>query len=183
MKKNKGFTLIELLIVMSVIAILISIALPSFKGMQNAAKRTQAKGDLNTLKIAIESYYSVYGSYPDSTGYPPAPPSYQNVLYNTSPQILDKALYDPFVPGNNTYYGYEVDDGFQGSGADSNYYVLFSVGPKGDEGAIVGSNGVVHTGGFEGTPSDNNFGQYNDGVPTDTIWVSNGHSADSVPSD
>ena len=64
--RRKGFTLIELLIVMAVIAILIAIAIPSFRGMQNEARKTKAQGDLRPIKIAVESYYKNNGVYPAS---------------------------------------------------------------------------------------------------------------------
>lgn len=54
---KKGFTLIELLIVIAVISILIGIALPRFKGMQEEGKIAQAKAELRTLQTAVESYY------------------------------------------------------------------------------------------------------------------------------
>src|SRR3990167_8472314 len=53
----KGFTLIELLIVIAVIAILIGIALPRFKGIQDEGNISKAKGELRTLQTAVESYY------------------------------------------------------------------------------------------------------------------------------
>src|SRR3989339_339671 len=54
---KKGFTLIELLIVIAVISILIGIALPRFKGMQDEGNIAKATGELRTLKTAVESYY------------------------------------------------------------------------------------------------------------------------------
>ena len=65
MKRSKAFTLIELLIVMAVIAILIAIAIPSFRGMQTEARQTKAQGDTRVLKIAVESYYKNHtNTYP-----------------------------------------------------------------------------------------------------------------------
>ncbi|UCD15446.1 MAG: prepilin-type N-terminal cleavage/methylation domain-containing protein, partial [Candidatus Omnitrophota bacterium] len=58
-KKRKvlmGFTLIELLIVIAVISILLSIALPRFRGMQEEGNIAKAKGELRTLQTAVESY-------------------------------------------------------------------------------------------------------------------------------
>ena len=57
MKSQKGFTLIELLIVLSVIAILVAIIIPSFRGMQQEGWLTKAEQELNTLQAAVESYY------------------------------------------------------------------------------------------------------------------------------
>ena len=51
-----GFTLIELMIVMAVIAILVGIILPSFKGMKDEAQYSKVLGDLRTLQTAVESF-------------------------------------------------------------------------------------------------------------------------------
>ena len=53
---GKGFTLIELLIVIAIILILISIALPNFLEAQVRAKVVNAQGELRSLETAIVSY-------------------------------------------------------------------------------------------------------------------------------
>ncbi|MDP2929653.1 MAG: type II secretion system protein [Candidatus Omnitrophota bacterium] len=55
--RRRGFTLIELLIVIAVISILVGIALPRFKGMQDEGNIARVKGELRTLQTAVESYY------------------------------------------------------------------------------------------------------------------------------
>lgn len=57
-KRLKGFTLIELLIVMAVITILASIALPSYKEFINKARRSDAMGALTGLAGAMQRYYT-----------------------------------------------------------------------------------------------------------------------------
>lgn len=52
-----GFTLIELLIVIAIILILISIALPNFLDAQARAKVTKCEGDMKAMDDAIMSYY------------------------------------------------------------------------------------------------------------------------------
>ncbi len=154
MKKSKGFTLIELLIVMAVIAILIAIAIPSFRGMQQEARKTKAQGDLRVLKIAIESYYKNNGNV-----YPPTGAAWEALLAGNTitPNIINSELYDAFNPTANTDYGYAVSP-------SKTYYVVWSVGPLctaaanvGNYAASVADTGVV-------TPTD----------PT-VIWDSNGH--------
>jgi prepilin-type N-terminal cleavage/methylation domain-containing protein len=59
-----AFTLIELLVVIGIIAILIGLLFPAFKGVQNQAKQTQAKNDLTQIVNAVNAYYTEYGRYP-----------------------------------------------------------------------------------------------------------------------
>ncbi|HEY1581579.1 MAG TPA: prepilin-type N-terminal cleavage/methylation domain-containing protein [Chthoniobacterales bacterium] len=62
--KRSGFTLIELLVVITVIAILMALLFPAFRGVQEQAKRTQAKNDLTQIVTAVNAYYAEYGKYP-----------------------------------------------------------------------------------------------------------------------
>ena len=53
---NRGFTLIELLIVVVIIGILASIAIPKFANTKEKAYLAKMKGDLRNLATAQESY-------------------------------------------------------------------------------------------------------------------------------
>lgn len=55
-KREDGFTLIELIIVMAIIAILASIAVPSYLSSMRAAKEAVLKEDLHIMRNAIDSY-------------------------------------------------------------------------------------------------------------------------------
>ena len=54
--RNRGFTLIELMIVVAIIGILASIALPNFQKFQCRAKQTEAKTGLHLLTAAEEHF-------------------------------------------------------------------------------------------------------------------------------
>ena len=124
---RKGFTLIELLIVVAVISILIGIALPRFKGMQDEGNIAKAKGELRTLQTAVESYY-----IHNSNTYPTALSS----LTSAIPNIIGSSLpTDPFNGTNN--YGVAVD------GSPVKYYVIYSVGVGGNGSATVNTSGIV----------------------------------------
>jgi general secretion pathway protein G len=124
MLRRNGFTLIELLIVIAVIAILIGIALPRFRGMQEEGKIAQAKGELRTLQTAVESYYIHNNN---------TLPANLAALTSATPNIIGSALpTDPFTSGSN--YGYATA---------TNYYVIYSVGTAGTGTAAVTAAGVA----------------------------------------
>ena len=93
---RKAFTLIELLIVIAVISILIGIALPRFKGMQDEGNIAKSKGELRTLQTALESYY-----IHNSLAYPAALSS----LTSAVPSIVSSIPADPFST-TSASYGY-----------------------------------------------------------------------------
>ena len=110
--KRKGFTLIELLIVMAVVAILVAIIIPSYRGMQNEAWIAQAEKEVQTLQTAIESYYRHNDVYPvDIT----------TTIQNAKPTIVNMELKDPWKTSGTTY-GYETGS-LAGFG---DYYVVYS---------------------------------------------------------
>ncbi len=55
-KVEGGFTLVELMIVMTIIGILASIAIPSYIRSVQKAKEAVLREDLHTLRTAIDSY-------------------------------------------------------------------------------------------------------------------------------
>jgi prepilin-type N-terminal cleavage/methylation domain-containing protein len=61
---SAGFTLIELLIVISIIALLISILLPSLGGARKAARNVICQSNLRQLGIAIQGYLDNQGTDP-----------------------------------------------------------------------------------------------------------------------
>lgn len=64
-----GFTLLELLVVISIIAILITVGLTSFSTAQRKGRDAKRKSDVKEVQNALEQYYSVCGfAYPTPTG-------------------------------------------------------------------------------------------------------------------
>jgi prepilin-type N-terminal cleavage/methylation domain-containing protein len=69
-----GFTLIELLVVITVIAVLLGLLFPVFRGVQERAKKLQARNDLTQIVTAVNAFSTEYGKYPvpdgiDADGY------------------------------------------------------------------------------------------------------------------
>lgn len=63
-KSEAGFTLIELLIVIVVLGILMSMAVPALSGVKNKADLAVAKADLHNAVHSLEMYYIDHGEYP-----------------------------------------------------------------------------------------------------------------------
>lgn len=63
-----GFTLIELLIVMTVIGILASIAVPSYQRSLIKADEAVLMEDLYQMRRALDAYFADKRAYPDSLG-------------------------------------------------------------------------------------------------------------------
>ena len=64
-RPSLAFTLIELLVVMAIIAVLLTIALPSYFHSTDKAKEAVLKEDLAQMRIAIDQYHADRGKYPD----------------------------------------------------------------------------------------------------------------------
>ena len=61
--QQRGFTLMELLIVIAIILIIITIALPKFTAAQRFARETAAMAAIRTIHTMEVQYYSQYGKY------------------------------------------------------------------------------------------------------------------------
>jgi len=124
--KEKGFTLIELLVTLSIISLLSSIVLFSFNSAMKKARDAQRKQDLNTIKMALEQYWSVYGHYPpehfycdssigasESSDCPVSSPQDYWDLNSDLQALVEEGYFGkiPVDPINNSiyYYQYEPD--------------------------------------------------------------------------
>ncbi|MDO9574584.1 MAG: prepilin-type N-terminal cleavage/methylation domain-containing protein [Candidatus Contubernalis sp.] len=121
MKNKKGFTLIELLIVIAVIAILVAIVIPNFRGIRIQAKQSAAMADLRNLQTACMVYMKFHNVYPTTL----------SVLPNEGidKRIVNKIPDDPFSEGNEYLYDYF------GTGENTTF-VIWSVGPDGTDNIV-----------------------------------------------
>jgi type II secretion system protein G len=106
----KGFTLIEMIIVIVVIAILLGVLLPNFRGTQDEASEQRARSELRTIATAIESYYIHNNN---------TLPANLTALITANPRIISVVPDDPFRSA--TDYSYETD-------SSGTYYVVWSYG-------------------------------------------------------
>jgi general secretion pathway protein G len=64
--KRRGFTLIEMLVVMVVIALLLTIAVPRYWRTLERSKEAVLKQDLSALRDSIDKFYGDTGKFPES---------------------------------------------------------------------------------------------------------------------
>jgi len=63
-KRQSGFTIVELLIVIVIIGILATLVIVTFSGIQQKARDTKRKTDINALDSHVEAFYANTGNYP-----------------------------------------------------------------------------------------------------------------------
>lgn len=115
----KGFTLIELMIVVSIVGILATIAVPSYQSSLIKARETVLRQDLFTLRELLDHHRADKGKYPPSlealvtVGYLRTLPkdpftnsssSWQQIIEPTEGGIFDVYSGSDFVGTNGTPY-------------------------------------------------------------------------------
>ena len=63
---RRGFTLMEMLVVLAVVALLLTLALPKYFSGLDRARDTVLVDNLATTRDAIDKFYTDQGRYPDS---------------------------------------------------------------------------------------------------------------------
>ena len=83
-RNNSGFTLVEIMIVVLIVALLASIAIPNLLRARMSAHDASAQATLKAISTAMESYLSVNTTYPpDTTTLVNATPPYLQADYFT----------------------------------------------------------------------------------------------------
>lgn len=119
-RSREGFTLIELMIIMAIISILLSIAMPKYAEFMLKSQEGQTKGNLGSLRSALNLYYSDNGGvFPacDTAGansgvfndmapkYIPAIPPVNNGLHPPNPGVYcDQAMVGGSVHDGQGWY-------------------------------------------------------------------------------
>jgi len=67
MKGQKGFTLIELMIVVAIIGILASVAVPQYQDYVARTKVSDPLKQMDSVKTMLADFYSDFGTMPDAT--------------------------------------------------------------------------------------------------------------------
>ncbi|BCX70575.1 type IV pilin protein [Pseudomonas izuensis] len=86
-RSNRGFTLIEIMIVIAIIGIVLTIAMPSFTEYQNKGRRTEVAGLLSEQAQILERFYSQKNIYTGAAGL-----SAGNDYYTITPTLTDQTF-------------------------------------------------------------------------------------------
>jgi type IV pilus assembly protein PilE len=101
---QSGFTLIELMIVVAIVGILASIAVPSYQESVRKSRRADAKGALMGLANAMERHFTETNSYCDAGGAGGGDSCGEGASDFGTPSV--------YAPGSETeaYYNFTIND-------------------------------------------------------------------------
>ena len=144
-QKQTGFTIIELLIVIVVIAILATISIVAYSGIQTRASDSAVRADIRNLAMKVMEYYSLNDEYPSGTTTTVFP---GNIRYAVNKQA--------YATGTNNLYYCVIPTGSS---------ARFSIAARSKSGDVI----AYYDGGFNdytGTYSASTNICPNTGIPT-----------------
>ncbi len=119
--------------VVLIIGILTTIALPMFRSYQLRSKSAEAETNLGAIQVAEQSYFSEFGVYLLATPEPVAVPGSQSVLFDS---VSSDFAQIGFAPEGTVYFSYGVS-----ISADETGYTA-------DAGADIDADGIVQFWGY-----------------------------------
>ena len=118
-QKQKGFTIVELLIVVVVIAILATITIVSFNGIQTRARDSARDVAVKNIQTALEMYKEDNnGVYPNACGSPNTGCNVPNLASALVPKYMSTV---PNDPSSGVNIGYVVSIGQTGYSLNVKY--------------------------------------------------------------
>lgn len=104
-RPTAGFTLIELMIVISIVGLLSSVAIPNYMRFQMKTKSTEAKTSLASIRTAEESYFAEYGRYAPASPNPITVPGSTKAIFSPANVGFQRL---GFSPEGSVYFSYAV---------------------------------------------------------------------------
>ena len=120
-RKGTGFTLIELIVVMTIIAMLVTLAIPKYFGSVQKSKDAVLRENLVLMRGALDKYYGDNGKYPEKLDDLVSRKYLRSIPRDP---MTESALTWVTVPPENPDMGsiYDVHSGADGNAADGSPY-------------------------------------------------------------
>ena len=112
MKRRRGFTLIEMMIVVAIIALLATIAIPNYMNFQLRAKTSEAKANLGAIRTCQEAYKAEHDVYLVCAANPGTVPAGTKATWSSTEAGWTDI---GFEPKGKVRYQYEVTVGGGGT--------------------------------------------------------------------
>ncbi len=130
-KSQGGFTLIELMIVVTMIGVFSTIAIPTFLQYQARARRGEAFANLSAISRAQKGFYAEKGVYFEVAPFPN--PGGGGANLGTAVQIWDAAAEAAYAelgwtPDGQVRYSYDINTGSTGCDCDENCFTATAYG-------------------------------------------------------
>jgi prepilin-type N-terminal cleavage/methylation domain-containing protein len=138
--RRSGFSLIELMVVVSIIAVLSTIAIPKFQSYQLRTRTAEVKTNLTAMRTAEESYYAEWGSYLAADPEPAVVPGSTPVYFDDKTTEFSTL---GFKPEGRVYFSYGAAVSADGTG-----YTI-------DAAADIDTDGIVQFWGYSKPDKDN----------------------------
>ncbi len=120
-RRPRGFTLIELLIVLGIVALLLTLAVPRFFPSVDKSKETILLENLRNTRIVIDQYRSDTGRYPESLEQLVEKKYLREIPYDPLTESRESWVVDPPEEGEQGGV-YNLHSGAPGNGRDGRPY-------------------------------------------------------------
>ncbi len=110
MKKQLGFSLIELLVVATIIIVLMTIGMVSYRQSSRKGRNAKRKSDLESVRQALVLYRNDEGEYPDPTAADGTNAAFTETLTTIADYISFGSLVDPRSPTYDYTYSSDSSD-------------------------------------------------------------------------
>jgi len=132
-RRQAGFSLVELVMIVVIVGILASVAIPMHRAYQLRSKSAEAATNIAGIQLAEQAYYTESGLFLDIPPHPAAIPGTRPVPFNRAAPGFDEI---GFAPEGNVYFSYGVAISADGLGFTA------------DAGGDLDGNGIVQFWGY-----------------------------------